>query len=196
MPNFGFKGTDDDMMCKGTQYKLGETFKFGGDMKICKSGFHFCKHLRDVHEYYPFECGRVFIIEYGENVKTEEDKSVSDQITFLEELSGNTLMQLLESPEYGSLLNENANGLLLMASFSGHVDVVKYLVDHGAYIPADNHSAIREASSSGHLEVVKYFVDHGANIHAHNDSAVVMAFLKQHLDIVEYLVAHGATVDG
>ena len=48
----------------------------------------------------------------------------------------------------------------------GRVNIVKYLVDNGANIHADDDCALREAAVNGYLEVVKYLVEKGANIHA------------------------------
>ena len=41
------------------------------------------------------------------------------------------------------------------------------------------------ASYNGHLEVVKVLVEHGANIHADNDYAVRLATRNGHTDIYE-----------
>src|SRR3989344_116179 len=55
---------------------------------------------------------------------------------------------------------------LMYASQQGKLDMVKFLVEHGADV---NHFALRyestplrEATRFGHLEVVKYLKDHGA----------------------------------
>jgi ankyrin repeat protein len=39
---------------------------------------------------------------------------------------------------------------------------LNYLIEHGADIQANNNYAVRWASVNGHLEVVKYLVEHGA----------------------------------
>ena len=69
----------------------------------------------------------------------------------------------------------------------GHLEVVVYLVEHGANIHADNDYAIRLASENGHLEVVRYLVEHGADIHANNDYAIRLASENGHLEVVRYL---------
>ena len=38
----------------------------------------------------------------------------------------------------------------------GHIEVVKYLVEHGADIHAVNEQALRLAKENGHIEIVKY----------------------------------------
>lgn len=51
----GYKGTDSDMTAYANfQYKLNEMYSMDEDVKIeaCESGFHFCRDLKDVFEYY------------------------------------------------------------------------------------------------------------------------------------------------
>ena len=64
---------------------------------------------------------------------------------------------------------------------------MKILVDHGAYVNAEDDYALRYASKNGHKDVVEYLVDHGANIHANNDLALRWASQNGHLDIVAFL---------
>lgn len=51
----GYKGTDSGMTAYANfQYKLNEMYSMDEDVKIeaCESGFHFCRDLKDVFEYY------------------------------------------------------------------------------------------------------------------------------------------------
>lgn len=50
----GYKATDKDMKCRDYQYTLGEQHDMPDDAEIkeCESGFHLCKDLRKVFEYY------------------------------------------------------------------------------------------------------------------------------------------------
>lgn len=51
----GFKGTDKDMRCKDDyQYELGKQFDLDSDIEpvVCSKGFHFCKKLESVFQYY------------------------------------------------------------------------------------------------------------------------------------------------
>ena len=45
---------------------------------------------------------------------------------------------------------------------NGHLEVVKFLLDRGADVNADNNYAVRRASANGHLEVVKFLLENGA----------------------------------
>ena len=51
----------------------------------------------------------------------------------------------------------DANNALCWASEDGHLDIVKYLVEHGANIHFNN--ALSWALEYGHLDVVKYLVN-------------------------------------
>ena len=59
----GFKGTDKDMRCKGDyQYELGKQFDLDADVEpaTCSKGFHFCKKLENVFQYYKIGNGNRF----------------------------------------------------------------------------------------------------------------------------------------
>lgn len=58
----GYKGTDKDMKCRDYQYELGKQFDMpeGSDIRLCDSGFHFCKELEDVFKHYDVEDGNRF----------------------------------------------------------------------------------------------------------------------------------------
>ena len=83
---------------------------------------------------------------------------------------------------------------LICSSYSGDLPVVKYLVEIGADIHAEEEEALRWATSSGQLSVAKYLVEKGAIIHANNSRAFIAACQYGHLEVVKYLVEHGADV--
>ena len=87
MSNIAFKATDKNMKCRNIQYKLNTEFKYDGEIQLCLSGYHLCKNLEDIDNYYKFsEDNRYFIIKYGNNTLTKDDKTVTDKIIFLEEI--------------------------------------------------------------------------------------------------------------
>jgi hypothetical protein len=58
----GYKGTDANMCCNNYQYMLGHAHMMpeGSEIKLCESGFHFCKNLRNVFSYYDIGKGNRF----------------------------------------------------------------------------------------------------------------------------------------
>ena len=58
----GYKGTDSNMQCRGYQFELGVQYDIPDDqeIKVCDTGFHLCKYLYDVFEYYNVGCSNRF----------------------------------------------------------------------------------------------------------------------------------------
>jgi len=59
----GYKATDKDMKCQGFQFKIGEWYKHDGEVKLCKSGFHFCPQPSGPWAYYNGDGTRMFEVE-------------------------------------------------------------------------------------------------------------------------------------
>jgi ankyrin repeat protein len=53
---------------------------------------------------------------------------------------------------------------------------------------------LRVAALNGHLEIVKYLVEHGADIHIWEDEALRVASFNGHLEVVKYLLLQGADI--
>ena len=58
----GYKGTDKNMQCNDYQYELGKQHDMPDNVKIemCRNGFHFCKRLYHVFNYYEIGGGNRF----------------------------------------------------------------------------------------------------------------------------------------
>ncbi|XP_041471850.1 uncharacterized protein LOC121421254 [Lytechinus variegatus] len=84
------------------------------------------------------------------------------------------------------------------ASFNGHLDVVKYLIDQGAQANTANNAGVtplHNASFNGHFDVVKYLIDQGAQANTANNAGITplhSASFNGHLDVVKYLIDQGA----
>ena len=83
----GYKGFKQDLTCRGFQYEIGKTYEYDGDIELCRQGFHFCRELRNVHDFYNLKQSR--ICEIVADGKIEEDgiKSVCSRISIVRELS-------------------------------------------------------------------------------------------------------------
>lgn len=72
----GCKGTNSDMTCRDYQYELGKLYKMPDDAVIeeCKSGFHLCKELKHVYDYYEIGNGRRFFEVQAQVRKTDFER--------------------------------------------------------------------------------------------------------------------------
>jgi ankyrin repeat protein len=127
-------------------------------------------------------------IKSGGGIMEDED----DLITASENGDLEGLKLLVE--ERGANVRAQHNQALISASYNGHLDVVKYLVENGAKISAQRNKALIEASDGGHLDIVKYLVERGADVSAQRNQALIHASRKGRLDIVKYLAENGADV--
>ena len=86
----GYKATNSDMTCNGFQFEFGKWHTHKGEIKLCQSGFHFCKYPSGPFSYYRSSLSRIFKVE-AKNVIEEYDpgsdlKLVCSKIRLIEEL--------------------------------------------------------------------------------------------------------------
>jgi ankyrin repeat protein len=90
--------------------------------------------------------------------------------------------------------------VVALAAFLGHLEVVQYLVAHGADIGAaatngSGYNALTGAVTSGHATVVQWLLEHDANAnyrYSAGYSPLLTAAANGRLDIAKLLLAHGA----
>ncbi len=91
----GYKVFNPDWTCRGFQYEVGKTFKHEGNIEMCGAGFHFCQKVSDCFNYYGFDSNnKVAEVEAIGNVETKGDKSVTDEIVILRELTWHEVLDL------------------------------------------------------------------------------------------------------
>ena len=87
----GYKGFDKNLCCRGFQYEVGKSYELGENerLDICNCGFHFCKKMSWVHEYYSLsnKSTRICEIEALGDVQEKDNKCVTDKIKIVRELS-------------------------------------------------------------------------------------------------------------
>lgn len=92
----GYKVFNPDWKCRDFQYKVGETFRHEGKIKVCIDGFHFCQKLSDCFSYYKFNSdNKVAEIEATGKIETYGDKSVTDEISIVRELGWHEVLDLV-----------------------------------------------------------------------------------------------------
>ena len=91
----GYKVFNPDWTCRGYQYEVGKTFKHDGNIEMCGAGFHFCQKISDCFNYYEFNSNnKVAEVEAIGLVETNDDKSVTDEITIVRELTWHEVLDL------------------------------------------------------------------------------------------------------
>ena len=100
----GYKGFDKDFRCRGFQFKVGETYKIDGEIKICERGFHFCDEPLAVFEYYEPANSRFALVEAtGDIVADGKHKFCTNELVIIKEI---TLDELIKSAtNFKKLLN-------------------------------------------------------------------------------------------
>jgi len=97
-----------------------------------------------------------------------------------------------------NLRNHKGDTLLMLASYHGHVDAVKVLLEHKAdpEIRNDNgQSPIAGAAFKGDLEMVKTLIEGGAQVEGASfdgRTALMMAAMFNRTEIIKYLISKGA----
>jgi len=110
----GYKVFNLDWTCRGFQYKIGETYKYEGEIGICKAGFHFCKKLVDCFNYYTFDPkNKVAIIEATGEVIEENDnldsKCVTSEIKIIRELSWYEVLDMVNTGKGNTGIKNTGN---------------------------------------------------------------------------------------
>ncbi len=84
----GYKVTNPDSTCRGHLFEVDKEYKVKGELSICNNGFHFCEKATSCFEYYSFDPkNRVFEVEALGKTQTEGDKTATDHIKIIRELT-------------------------------------------------------------------------------------------------------------
>jgi hypothetical protein len=129
------------------------------------------------------EKGYLDIVKYLLKHGAEIDES--DLLTIASENNHLDIVKyLVENVEMNA---DNIDDAFIGASYSGNVEIMKYLVKRGANLR--NERSLNYASEMGHLEAVKYLVENGVNIKVENNKALRNALKNNHLEIARYLIS-------
>ena len=100
----GYKAFDKDLKCRGFQYVVGSTAEVSGKIALCGNGLHFCQELKNVFDYYEksYENTRVCEVEAIGKIKTKGDKSVTNKLRIVRELSKEEIKNLTGDLKFNS----------------------------------------------------------------------------------------------
>ena len=106
----GYKVFNPDWTCRGFQYEVGQSYKHKGALNICRSGFHFCRVAADCFNYYKFDSNnKVAEVEALGLVESDGDKSVTDEIKVIRELSWAEVLELVNTGKGCTGLNNSGD---------------------------------------------------------------------------------------
>ena len=99
----GFKVFNPDWTCRDFKFEVGKTYEEQVNLEVCRHGFHFCKVARDCFNYYTFNSDNKVaeVIAHGE-VKTEGDKSCTDKIEIVREISWTEVLEMVNIGKYNT----------------------------------------------------------------------------------------------
>ena len=82
-----YKAFGNNFSCRDFQYEVGKEYHINGDVEMCENGFHACKDLMDVFNYYSMSNSRFAIVKMWGDVLYGDDKICASNIEIVEELS-------------------------------------------------------------------------------------------------------------
>ena len=104
----------------------------------------------------------------------------------------------LKYPQHASATGGFWGTPLHSASFGGHLQVVRYLLQHGVNVnvrDSENDTPLLLASFKGHLDVVQCLLEHGADINLldnYHAAPLTWATFHGHVNVVRLLLEHNA----
>lgn len=157
--NFGVKGFDSNLKCRGFQFSIGKIYEEEFQPKICSRGFHYCKTISDVFKYYPNKNGNRFcLVEIIGDIEDGTDKCCTNKIKIVRELSSTEISNGLTQEQLASKLKEfsdkgfiiggsialRAHGYSIERSSMSDIDIITTSLDRA--------SVIKEFSNMSHMK--------------------------------------------
>lgn len=84
---------------------------------------------------------------------------------------------------------------LFSCARNGHLDVLRFLLEHRAITGCIYERLFITSSVYGHLPIIEYLIDCSVDIHTDSDYSLFISAINGWTRIVSYLIAHGADVN-
>lgn len=109
----GYKVFNPDFTCQDFQFEIGKTYEHDGEVKLFKSGFHFCEKLSDCFSYYHFNPENIVCEVECEGVNGDKDegcsKRVCRKITIIRQLTWHEVLDKVNTGYYNSGYNNSGD---------------------------------------------------------------------------------------
>ena len=91
----GYKALNMDMSSTygDISYEIGKKYTITGELTMCENGFHFCKCLEDIENYYEIVRSKIFEVEADGEIIDEGTKFCAESIMLMRELSKEEIHQ-------------------------------------------------------------------------------------------------------
>ena len=165
----GFKGFDSNLKCRDFQYKFNAEYKTNEDIKICKSGFHFCENPLDIFGYYPPNTSKYAEVEGLENIQKEKNSDSKVTTSYLKIKAELTLNGLLNAGV--KFILDKVNFEVAPATNTGYHSAATNTGDRSAATNTGYHSA---ATNTGDQSAATNTGDHSAATNTGNHSAAIV----------------------
>ena len=106
----GYKVFNPDWTCRGYRYAVGMIAETDEEIEVCTWGFHFCTNPAACFNYYNFDPhNKVAEVVAKGRVKTEGDKSVTDKLEIVREVSWEEVLRIVNTGTGNSGLSNSGN---------------------------------------------------------------------------------------
>lgn len=151
-------------------------------------------------DYQPAALSNAAVATQGPQVMNEDEALEFAQQVFDVARTGDAVMleRLLEKGLAPNMRNHKGDSLLMLASYHGHLEAVRVLLNHQAdpQLRNDNgQSPIAGAAFKGNLPMIKLLLEYGADIDGASPdgrTALMLAAMFNRTEIVSYLIEKGA----
>ena len=150
------------------------------------------------------QCG-ILLVKVGASITLRNESSKTPLDLAHRDFKDAIMLDVVREIHRGNEDSEDNFGLrripLMLAVGEGRLDVVEYLIDHGADVNKKddicNRTALHYVSKRGQIEVVELLLSKGAEIDVEDENhrtPLLLAAAEGHNDTVLYLIDHGADV--
>lgn len=131
----------------------------------------------------------------------KEEKIVENLTTSMRNEQSLDLTKIIERLTSLELRDRDGRTLLINASFYNRLDIVEWLIYHGAEVNASDktgNTSLHAAVQEGNVFIMRFLLEHGADVNSKNvfgNTPLWMAKPMQSKEIFEILLSFGADPD-
>lgn len=106
----GYKVFRKDWTCRGFQYEVGKTYEDELSPDCCRTGFHFCKQVKDCFDYYGFDPNnKVAKVEALGEISESGNKCSTNKIHIIREITWHEVLELANTGKACTGINNAGN---------------------------------------------------------------------------------------